>query len=90
MPKIVMYATRSCPYCRMADMLFQKKGVIVERIQVDDAPDRRLEMTRLSGRSTVPQIFINGRHVGGYTDLASLDRAGTLDAMLRSDQAVGE
>jgi glutaredoxin 3 len=90
MPKIVMYATRSCPYCRMADMLFQKKGVTVERIQVDDAPDRRLEMTRLSGRSTVPQIFINGRHVGGYTDLASLDRAGTLDAMLRSDQAVGE
>lgn len=89
MAKIVMYATRSCPYCRMADMLFQKKGVAVERIQVDDAPERRVEMTRLSGRTTVPQIFINGQHVGGYTDLASLDRAGRLDAMLRTDPSTG-
>lgn len=84
-----MYTSRSCPYCCMADMLFQKKGVTVERIHVDDAPERRVEMTRLSGRITVPQIFIDGQHVGGYTDLASLDRTGRLDAMLRTDAATG-
>lgn len=56
---------------------------------MDDVPERRVEMTRLSGRTTVPQIFINGQHVGGYTDLASLDRAGRLDAMLRTDPSTG-
>lgn len=82
MARIVMYMTRTCPYCRMADHLLSAKGATFERIQVDDEPGRRTEMTRLSGRVTVPQIFINGRHVGGYTDLAALDEAGKLDPLL--------
>jgi len=80
-----MYCTRVCPYCRLADRLLEKKGVPVERIHVDEVPEQRAEMTRITGRTSVPQIFINDQHVGGYTDLAALDMRGELDRMLGKD-----
>src|SRR5690606_23160525 len=81
--KIRMYMTEWCPYCRRADQLFRTKGVDdIERIRVDLEPERRQEMMELSGRRTVPQIWIGETHVGGYDDLAALDRAGKLDPLL--------
>jgi glutaredoxin 3 len=69
----------------MADKLLAKKGVTPEKIQVDEEPARREEMLRLSGgRTTVPQIFIGTRHIGGYTDMAALDMKGELDALLQA------
>lgn len=83
MAKVVMYSTHACPYCRLADRLLTKKGVVIEKILVDEAPELRVEMIRITGRVTVPQIFINDTHVGGYTELAQLDLSGKLDAMLQ-------
>jgi glutaredoxin 3 len=82
MPAILMYCTHTCPYCTMADKLLAKKGVSADKIFVDDVPEQREKMMRISGRRTVPQIFIGERHVGGYTDLAALDKSGELDALL--------
>jgi len=84
-PKIVMYATDWCPYCRMAQRLLEGKGVAFETIPVDEQPHRRVEMMERSGRRTVPQIFIGDYHVGGYDDLAALDRARKLDPLLRGE-----
>ncbi len=82
--RVVMYCTRFCPYCVMAERLLHSKGVEIDKIRVDKFPERRAEMQELSGRHTVPQIFIDDTHVGGYTDLAHLDREGELDALLTS------
>lgn len=85
MAKILMYMTEWCPYCRRAEQLFRTKGVEdIQRIRVDLEPERRQEMMEKSGRRTVPQIWIGETHVGGYDDLAALDRAGKLDSMLAS------
>lgn len=77
-----MYCTRFCPYCISADRLLNSKGVPVNRISVDSDTERWREMERRSGRNTVPQIFIGEYHVGGYDDLAALERAGELDPLL--------
>ncbi|MHB8453788.1 MAG: glutaredoxin 3 [Acidiferrobacterales bacterium] len=77
-----MYCTRICPYCTMAERLLERKGVEAEKILVDELPEQRMEMVRITGKTTVPQIFIGKTHVGGYTDLAELDRCGKLDGML--------
>ena len=83
MARILMYATGVCPYCVMAEKLLRAKGVAdIEKIRVDLDPARREEMMSRSGRRTVPQIYIGDRHVGGYDDLAALDRAGGLDPLL--------
>lgn len=82
MSRVKMYGTRTCPYCRMADRLFEKKGVVVEHIQVDELPARREEMMNLSNSARVPQIFVDDHHVGGYEELVELDRSGALDALL--------
>lgn len=79
---IKMYATRFCPYCLRARALLQRKNVTYEEIDVGGDPHLWAEMQRLSGRDTVPQIFINGVAIGGYDDMAALDRAGKLDALL--------
>jgi glutaredoxin 3 len=81
--KVVMYSTRVCPFCVMAKRLLQVKGVAIEEIRVDDDCGRREEMMRITGRRTVPQIFIGETHVGGSDDLHALDRAGKLDALLQ-------
>lgn len=77
-----MYCTRFCPYCISADRLLKGKGVPVTKIAVDNDPDMWGRMEQRSGRHTVPQIFIGDYHVGGYDDLAALDRAGELDPLL--------
>ncbi len=83
MPHVKMYTTAVCPYCQRAEMLLRRKGVAdVEKIRVDLEPQRREEMMRITGRRTVPQIFIGERHVGGFDDLAELDAAGELDPLL--------
>ncbi|MCX7179518.1 MAG: glutaredoxin 3 [Proteobacteria bacterium] len=81
--KVLMYSTAVCPYCVRAEQLLKHKGVdAIEKVRVDLEPARRQEMMDLTGRRTVPQIFIGGTHVGGYDDLAALDHAGGLDPLL--------
>jgi glutaredoxin 3 len=83
MSNVVMYSTAVCPYCVQAERLLAAKGVKdITRIRVDEDPARRDEMIARTGRRTVPQIFIGDKHVGGYDDLAALDRAGGLVPLL--------
>lgn len=82
MPQITMYTTASCPYCVRARMLLDKKGVAYTDIRIDEKPELRPEMERLSGRTSVPQIFIDDFHVGGFDDLAELNVDGSLDERL--------
>jgi len=84
MVKISMYSTGVCPYCQRAEMLLKSKGVAeIDKIRIDLEPERRDEMMQKTGRRTVPQIYIGEVHVGGYDDLAALDRAGKLEPLLR-------
>ena len=83
MAKVVMYATGVCPFCLMAERLLKSKGVAeIEKIRVDLEPQRRQEMMERTGRRTVPQIYVGERHVGGFDELAALDREGNLEALL--------
>lgn len=83
MAKVLMYSTGVCPYCIRAEQLLNRKGITqIEKIRVDLEPQRRSEMMARTGRRTVPQIYIGDRHVGGFDDLAALDRAGGLDPLL--------
>jgi len=83
MPHIVIYTTPACPYCMAAKRLLTRKGVAFEEISVAGDPAGRARMSALAGgRTTVPQIFIDGRHIGGCDDLHDLDRAGGLDPLL--------
>lgn len=78
-----MYSTGVCPFCQMAERLLRAKGVAaIDKIRVDLEPERRMEMMEKTGRRSVPQIYIGETHVGGYEELAALDRAGELDPML--------
>lgn len=78
-----MYSTAVCPYCQMAERLLRAKGVTaIDRIRVDVEPARRVEMTEKTARRTVPQIYIGDTHVGGYDELAALEREGRLDGLL--------
>ncbi len=74
-----------CPYCQMARLLLNRKGVRYEEIRVDQQPEQRQEMMRLSGRRTVPQIFVGDTHIGGFDDLYALDQAGKFDPLLNTD-----
>lgn len=81
--KIIIYSTATCPYCDMAKELFKAKNASFEEIRVDTNPGKRDEMIQLAGRRTVPQIFINDQHIGGYDDLSTLQKAGKLDELLK-------
>ncbi|HEY0917447.1 MAG TPA: glutaredoxin 3, partial [Solimonas sp.] len=70
MKPVRMYTTRVCPFCVMAKRLLSSKGVTYEEIRVDESPGVREEMMRISGRRTVPQIFVGDTHVGGFDDLS--------------------
>ncbi|MGE5526242.1 MAG: glutaredoxin 3 [Rhodospirillaceae bacterium] len=84
MAKVMMYSTGVCPYCQMAERLLTSKGVAaIEKVRIDLQPERRAEMMEKTGRRTVPQIYVGETHVGGYDDLAALDRAGKLDELLK-------
>lgn len=83
MVKVTMYTTGMCPFCLMAERLLLRKGVReIDKIRVDLEPERRMEMMEKTRRRTVPQIYIGDTHVGGFDDLAALDRAGGLDGLL--------
>ena len=79
---VVMYTTSWCPYCERARRLLTAKNVVFSEINVESAPEKRAEMRTRSGRTSVPQIFIGDHHVGGSDDLAALEDAGKLDALL--------
>ena len=83
MPPVKMYCTAVCPYCQMAERLLNKKGVTeIEKIRIDLDPAQRDEMMRITGRRTVPQIYIGDHHVGGFDDLSALDAGGELEPLL--------
>ena len=83
MSGIEVYSSLWCPFCARAKALLDRKGVAYREIDVDRDPNLRQQMMqRAGGRRTVPQIFVDGRHVGGSDDLAALERAGELDALL--------
>ncbi len=82
MATVKMYTTDWCGYCSAAKRLLGNKGVTFEEINVGAQPELRAEMEQLSGRRTVPQIFINGAHIGGFDDIAALDKQGKLDELL--------
>ncbi|MCP3670420.1 MAG: glutaredoxin 3 [Gammaproteobacteria bacterium] len=82
MPKVVVYSTNVCPYCVRAKSLLQRKGVTYEELNIDQDFSLMEQMIEKSQRRSVPQIFINDYHVGGYDDMAELDAEGKLDPLL--------
>jgi glutaredoxin 3 len=82
MPRITMYTTRWCGYCVRAKMLLDGKGLPYEEINLDDDPAFRARLYELTGGWTVPQILIDDRPIGGYTELWRLDRDGALDELV--------
>ncbi len=82
MTDVTIYSSDWCPYCMRAKSLLCQKNVTFEEIVVDNRADLRAEMTALAGRSSVPQIWINGQHIGGCDELYALERADELDGLL--------
>jgi glutaredoxin 3 len=86
-PLVTLYTTAYCGYCVRAERLLAARGIDdVVKIRVDEEPAERRVMMERTGRRTVPQIYIGDRHVGGYDDLAALDRAGRLAPLLAGEQ----
>ena len=81
-PDVIIYTTAFCPYCVRAKMLLDKKAVSYTEIAVDRQPDKRIEMEMKSGASSVPQIFIGDKHIGGCDDMYELEMDEELDALL--------
>jgi glutaredoxin 3 len=86
-PKVVMYGADWCGYCQRARALLERKGVVYEDIDVDVVPDARAQMQQRAGRSSIPQIFIGGQHIGGSDELHALDADGRLDALLKPTES---
>ena len=82
---VVIYSSKLCGYCLMAKRLLANKGVVFEERSVDRNPTLRAEMVERTGRTSVPQIFIDSRHVGGCDDLYALDHSGQLDGLLKGE-----
>lgn len=83
MANVTMYTTAVCPYCVRAEMLLKQRGVSeINKIRIDLDPEQRATMMERTGRRTVPQIYIDDTYVGGYDELAALDRAGNLTPLL--------
>ncbi len=82
MPKIMIYSTTWCPYCRSAKAFFDQKRIAYEEIDLTGDDAGREALVKRTGRTSVPQIFIGEHHVGGYDDLRALDRAGGLEPLL--------
>jgi glutaredoxin 3 len=88
-PDITIYSTAVCPYCVAAKNLLKAKGLAWNEVRIDmDPAQRDLMLEKSGGRRTVPQIFINGTHVGGYDELAELERAAKLDPLLAAIEAI--
>ena len=82
-PEVVIYSTNVCPYCVAAKALLEKKGVSYREINVENDPAERRRLMERTGLRTVPQIYVGDRHIGGFDELAELDRRGELDPLLR-------
>ena len=82
MAHVVMYCTDSCPFCDNAEKLLRAKGVEIEKINTDDEPEKFAQVVAQIGQDSVPQIFIDGKHVGGFDDISELDMDDELDPML--------
>lgn len=80
--EVEIYTTPYCPYCVRARMLLEDKGVAYREIDVSGDPQKRQWLRERTGMRTVPQVFVNGRSLGGYDDIAALDRQGKLDPLL--------
>ena len=80
--RVIVYTRAFCGYCTAAERLLKSKGIDYQHEDLTGDQARRRWLAQVTGRSTVPQIFINGRAIGGYTDLHALDRSGALDRML--------
>jgi glutaredoxin 3 len=88
MKEVTMYATGTCPYCIQAERLLKSRGVTeITKIRIDLTPGLREAMIQRTGRRTVPQIYIGDYHVGGYDDLAALERSGRLAPLLEGQDA---
>lgn len=87
MPKVEMYAATWCPYCMRAQRLLDQKEVAYDFIDVDQKPEAREEMRRRGGGHTIPQIFIDGQHIGGSDDLYALEGRGELDRLLEAERS---
>jgi glutaredoxin 3 len=85
MPSVQIYTKHVCPFCTRAKALLRKKGVAFEEIDVEGDDARRAWLVEASGQMTVPQIFVDGRSLGGFTDIDALDREGRLDPILRGE-----
>jgi glutaredoxin 3 len=85
MKSVQVYTANLCGYCTMAKRLLQSRGISFEEINVTDQDDKRLWLIQTTGQRTVPQIFIGDKAVGGYTDIAALDRQGLLLKMVSED-----
>ena len=85
MPKVQLYTKRVCPYCTSAKVLLQRKGVAYEEIDVEEDDAKRAWLVETTGQRTVPQIFVDGRSLGGFSDIDALDKQGRLDPILRGD-----
>ena len=83
MAEVIMYSTIYCPYCVRARELLTSKNIPFTEIRIDEHPEKRAEMIEKSNRHTVPQIFINGRSIGGCNDMFALEANGQLDELLR-------
>lgn len=87
MAKIKIYTTEYCPYCKKAKNLLVSKNAEFEEIDITNDPDMRIKLIEITGgRKTVPQIFINDEHIGGYTDLEKLNLSGSLDLLLNKNE----
>jgi len=82
MARVLMYCTRSCPYCQRAERLLRRKKAKIEKIDLGSNQAAWNKMEKLTGRNTVPQIYIGDKHIGGFDDLTDLDMAGQLDTLL--------
>lgn len=80
---IIIYSSLTCPYCDHAKELLDQKGLAYKEVNVDENPNDLREMVEKSGRRTVPQIFIDGKHIGGFDDLRRLNESGKLDALVK-------
>jgi glutaredoxin 3 len=87
---VTVYSTTYCPYCTRAKALLSKKGAAFDEVDVTERADLRAWLIEATGQRTVPQIFVNGAPVGGFSDLAALEQAGSLDGMLARPPAAGD
>jgi glutaredoxin 3 len=91
MPEITLYTKSWCSYCASAKRLLTRKGAGFTEIDIERHPEKRAEMIqKAGGRTTVPQIFINGQHIGGSDDLSAIDSKGQLDPLLLAQRAQDE